>query len=128
MIVVEQIDSAHLTGNLIGDPSVRDLVIYLPPGYEESDGRYPTAYLLHGFGGKAMHWLARSEDDPKWSPPIDEVLDPLIRSERAKEMIVVMPDGWSRFGCSQWVDSPVNGNFEQYVTEEVVSFVDEHFR
>jgi len=30
-------------------------------------------------------------------------------------MIVVIPDGWSSYGCGQWVDSPVTGNFEQYV-------------
>ena len=43
-------------------------------------------------------------------------------------MIVAMPDGWSRLGCSQWVDSPVNGDFEQYVIHDVVSHVDRNFR
>jgi S-formylglutathione hydrolase len=59
---------------------------------------------------------------------IDDVLDAVITQHRAAEMIVVMPDGWSRYGCSQWVDSPVNGNFEQYVTQEVVAYVDSHYR
>ena len=35
-------------------------------------------------------------------------------------MIVVIPDGNSRYGCGQWVDSPVTGNFEQYVLHDVV--------
>jgi len=43
-------------------------------------------------------------------------------------MIVVIPDGWSRWGCGQWVDSPVTGNFEQYVLHDVVPFVDAHHR
>src|SRR5204862_258116 len=38
------------------------------------------------------------------------------------------PDGWSRWGCGQWVDSPVTGNFEQYLVEDVVSFVDANHR
>jgi S-formylglutathione hydrolase FrmB len=43
-------------------------------------------------------------------------------------MIVVMPDGWSSWGCGQWVDSPVTGNFEQYVIHDVVAFVDKTYR
>ena len=43
-------------------------------------------------------------------------------------MIVVIPDGNSRYGCGQWVDSPVTGNFEQYVLHDVVTFVDAHYR
>ena len=43
-------------------------------------------------------------------------------------MIVVMPDGWSRYGCSQWVDAPTNGNFEQYVVHEIVPYIDAHYR
>src|SRR5579864_4456629 len=129
MIVVEQIDSKHLAGNVIGDPSQRDLVIYLPPSYHTSSRRYPTAYLLHGFGGRAMLWTIGILSGPGvLRPSIDGVVDAAIADRRTAEMIVVMPDGWSKWGCSQWVDSPVNGNFEQYVTQEVVSYVDSHFR
>ena len=39
-------------------------------------------------------------------------------------MIVVIPDGDTRYGCGQWVDSPVTGNFEQYVVHDVVAHVD----
>ena len=41
MIVHTLLESSHLAGNLLGDPSERDLFVYLPPGYEESDRRYP---------------------------------------------------------------------------------------
>ena len=43
-------------------------------------------------------------------------------------MIVVIPDGWTSLGCGQWVDSPVSGNFEQYVLHDVVSYVDDNYR
>ena len=43
-------------------------------------------------------------------------------------MIVAIPDGWSRWGCGQWVDSPVTGNFEQYVIHDVVESVDATYR
>ena len=53
MIVHSRIESVHLRGNLLGDPSERDLFVYLPHGYEGSNVRYPTAYLLHDFGKDA---------------------------------------------------------------------------
>ena len=56
MLVVEQFDSPRLAGNLMGDPSVRDLVVYLPPSYHTSARRYPVLYLLHGFGMHARDW------------------------------------------------------------------------
>jgi S-formylglutathione hydrolase FrmB len=128
MIHTEQIASEQLAGNVIGDPSTRDLVIYLPPSYGSSTRRYPTVYLLHGFGGHAIGWVTPPADRINWRPPIDDVVGPAIAKHQAAEMIVVMPDGWSRYGCSQWVDSPVNGYFEQYVAREVVAYVDSHYR
>ena len=128
MIVVEQIDSRYLAGNLIGDPSRRDLVVYLPPGYADSERRYPTAYLLHGFGSRALAWTITTLSGGVLYRAIGDLLDEAIMEQGAGEMIVVMPDGWSAFGCSQWVDSPVNGNFEQYVTQEVVAHVDRQYR
>jgi hypothetical protein len=53
MIMHTRIEGSHLGGNLLGDPSERDLFVYLPPGYEESNRRYPTAYLLHAYGETA---------------------------------------------------------------------------
>ena len=38
-----KIDGSGLVGNLLGDPTERDLFVYLPPGYEEGDERYATA-------------------------------------------------------------------------------------
>ena len=43
-------------------------------------------------------------------------------------MIVVVPDGVCRYGCGQWVDSPVTGYFEQYVLHDVIPHVDAAFR
>ena len=43
MIIESRIDGARLAGNLLGDPTERNLYVYLPPGYETSGRRYPTA-------------------------------------------------------------------------------------
>ncbi len=124
MIIHSRLNSAHLAGNLLGDPSERDLFVYLPPGYEESGRRYPTAYLLHAYGTSAEQLITPATDGERWAPPLEDVLDPVFGRMGVAPMIVVIPDGDSRYGCGQWVDSPVTGHFEQYVLHDVVPYVD----
>jgi len=128
VIVHTRIESSHLAGNLLDDPSERDVFVYTPPGYEDSDRRYPTAYLLHAYGTSAAEENTPKTEGQRWAPPLEDVLDPVFRRIGAPPMIVVIPDGWSRWGCGQWVDSPVTGNFEQYVVHDVVPYVDATYR
>ena len=37
-------ESAVLKGNPCGDPTERDVYVYLPPGYAESRRRYPVLW------------------------------------------------------------------------------------
>ncbi|MFL5735354.1 MAG: alpha/beta hydrolase, partial [Chloroflexia bacterium] len=129
MIIHSRLEGTQLVSNLLGDPSERDLFVYLPPGYEEEpDRRYPTAYFLHAYGETAAEMVNPSTDGQRWRPPIEDVLDPVFRRMGVPPMIVAMPDGWSRWGCGQWVDSPVTGRFEQYVLKDVVPHSDAHYR
>jgi enterochelin esterase-like enzyme len=128
VIVHTRLESSHLAGNLLGDPSERDLFVYLPPRYEESSRRYPTAYLLHAYGDTAERLVTPATDGQRWAPPLEDVLEPVFRRMGVPPMIVVIPDGNSRYGCGQWVDSPVTGSFEQYVAKDVVAFVDAQHR
>ena len=128
MIVRHHHESQHLADNLLGDPGERDLFLYLPPGYEESDRRYSTAHLLHAFGETTEDMVNPSTDDERAHVPIEDVLEPVFRRMGALPMIVVMPDGNAKYGCGQWVDSPVSGSFASYVAKDVLSHVDANFR
>lgn len=128
MIIESRIDGLHLKDNLLGDSSERNLYVYLPPGYEASVRRYPTAYLLHAFGQDAEKLVYPATDGQRWTPPLVDVLDPVFERMGTDPMIVVIPDGDTRYGCGQWVDSPVTGNFEQYVVRDVVAHVDNTYR
>ncbi len=128
MLAHTRLESSHLAGNLLGDPSERDLFVYLPPGYEESDERYPTAYLLQAYGTTVAEMVTPPTDGERWRPPIEDVIEPVFRRMGAPPMVVAIPDGWSRWGCGQWVDSPVTGNFEQYLLHDVVQTVDASYR
>ncbi|HEY6398466.1 MAG TPA: alpha/beta hydrolase-fold protein [Solirubrobacteraceae bacterium] len=128
MIVRSRHQSPYLADNLLGDPGERDLFVYLPPAYEESDRRFATAYLLHAYGQTAETVVTPATDGERWGPPIEDVLDPVFRRMGVPPMIVVIPDGSSRWGCGQWVDSPVSGHFGSYVAKDVVAFVDSTYR
>jgi len=123
-----KIEGSQLAGNLLGDPTERDVFVYLPAGYDESDRRYPTAYMLHAYGETAEQSIQAVLDGPRWQPPLEDVLDPVFGRMGVPPMIVVIPDGWSRWGCGQWVDSPVTGNFEQYVLHDVIPHIDSTYR
>src|SRR5262249_15343859 len=82
LIVLTQITSQRLAHNLYGDPVTRDLVVYLPPGYDHGDARYPTVYLLHGFNGSALGWVAAFRQQYPFRN-IYDVLDDAIRRHQS---------------------------------------------
>ena len=63
----------------------RRMYVYTPPGYETSTDRYPVLYLLHGGGGDEDAWFTLGR--------ANVILDNLIAQDKAKPMIVVMPNG-----------------------------------
>src|SRR5687767_15824905 len=89
--------SEVLKGNPLGDPHVRDLFVYLPPGYEAGDARYPGVYCLTGFTGRGKMLL----NDNAFTPNLAERMDKLIAAGAIKPMIVVMPDCFTYYGGSQ---------------------------
>ena len=99
MIVHSRIEGEQLAGNLLGDPTERDLFVYLPPGYEESDIRYPVACLLHALGSSAELEVTPETDGQRWRPPVEDVLDPVFGRMEIASMIVVISDGVCRYGC-----------------------------
>ncbi len=118
-------ESEILKGNPLGDENIRDLIIYLPPNYEaETEKRFPVVYCLTGFTGRGKMLL----NDNAFTPNLAQRLDSLINDGSIKPMIVVMPDCFTYYGGSQYINSSATGNYEDYLTEEIVSFIDENFR
>lgn len=65
--------------------SLRRMHVYTPPGYHVSDRKLPVFYLIHGGG----------DSDKAW-PTVGRagfIMDNLLAEGKAKEMILVMPDG-----------------------------------
>ncbi|WP_374758103.1 alpha/beta hydrolase [Fibrella forsythiae] len=87
-------------------------VVITPDSY--ADGKeLPVLYLLHGYGGNYSDW-------PKKVAGLGKAAD-------TYQMIVVCPDG----NVGSWYfDSPADPSFryETYVADELVSWVDNHYK
>ncbi len=122
MVLVE-VTSRLLKGNPLGDPHVREVPVYLPPGYDGAR-RYPVIYMLVGFTGTGRMLL----NVPPFGEALDARLDRLIGRGRMKPAIVVMPDCKTAYGGSQYINSGCNGRYADHLIKELVPAVDRSFR
>jgi len=112
-------ESRALKGNPLGDPHRRELWVYLPPGAEKGDRRYPVLWHLIGFTGAGQMAVTGN----RWAPGLAERLDRLI-ANGCPPVIVAFPDCFTRLGGSQYMNSDATGHYEDYVCDELVPFLD----
>lgn len=124
-IEVLTVESRALSDNPLGDPARRTFPVYLPPSYsDEPRRRYPTLYALAGFASSGWSFLNHTA----WTPNLPERMDRAIEEGRAPACILVMPDCMTRYGGSQYLDSPALGRYQTHLCEEVVAAVETTFR
>lgn len=123
-IVIAELDSVVLKGNALGDSSRRNIGIYLPPGYGNTERSYPSIYVLPGFNSRGTMLL----NDTPWEENIAQRMDRLINSGAIQPMILVMPDCLTRYGGGQYINSSATGCYEDYLVQEVLPFVDRTYR
>jgi enterochelin esterase family protein len=118
------LESKLLQANLPGDPITRMLPVYLPPGYDDSDRRYPSIYVLSGHGSSGPEML----NSPAWGESFPERLDRLIVTGKVPPVIAVLPDCWTIFGGAQFLNSSALGPYEDYIVQELIPYVDRTYR
>ncbi|MBC8162841.1 MAG: hypothetical protein H7Z42_16655 [Roseiflexaceae bacterium] len=99
--------------------------IYLPPGYADpanANRRYPVVYMLHGAPGGYLDWVHAAG--------ADKTADALISVGRIPPMILVMPEGQTNpLHDSEWANgTPPAAQAESYLVQEVVPYIDTHYR
>jgi len=122
-LVVLEHASAILKDNPLGDPHVRKLAVWLPTEYNHTR-RLPVLYDLVGFTGSGLAHVA-------WKPFGDNVPERaarLIREGKMGPAIIAFPDCFTALGGNQYVNSPAIGNYADYLTRELIPFVDREFR
>jgi S-formylglutathione hydrolase len=119
-----KVHGPSLEGNLEGDSPDRDVVVYLPPGYKTSGSkRYPVVYLLHGYTDNEQRWYGIVPHFISVPAAADKAL-----AAGTQEMLIVMPNAYTRFQGSMYSNSVTTGDWETYVTRDLVSYIDSHYR
>ena len=115
------IESQALKSNMLGDPTVRALDVYLPP---ESDGQgLPLLVDLVGFTSSGLsqtNWTAFRENVP-------ERLDRLISEQKMPPVVVAFPDCFTRLGGNQYVNSASTGAWEDFLLLEMLPAIEQRF-
>ncbi len=117
-------ESEALKGNTLGDPSQRPLWVYLPPGYDDTHGRWPSVYMIQGLTGQLDMWRNR----PAFRKNFPELADEMFAAGEAPPCVVVWVDCWTSLGGSQFLDSAGTGRYHTYLCDEVVPWVDATYR
>ncbi|MGH6636167.1 MAG: alpha/beta hydrolase [Gammaproteobacteria bacterium] len=121
--------SKVLVDNPLGDPHVRRLHAWLPPRYDEGAGhhrgrRFPVLFDLVGYTGSGMshtNWRNFEENVPERAAR-------LIHQRKIGPCILVFPDCFTALGGNQYVNSSAIGNYADYLTLELIPFIDREFR
>jgi enterochelin esterase-like enzyme len=116
-----KVHGKSLEGNLEGDSADRDVFVYLPPSYgTNKNRRYPVVYFLHGYGINAeRYWNIMT---------VPDAADKDAGTGAAREMILVHPDAYTIYNGSMYSSSPTTGDWEAFITQELVAYVDGHYR
>ncbi|MBZ0269206.1 esterase family protein, partial [bacterium] len=120
---VVEIPAPSLAGARFQNPSHLPILVHRPPGYDGSTARFPVVYYLPGFTTDATEYVDGTFDGLH----AGRLLDALFADTGAPFLLVVV-HGRNALGGSFYVDSPVTGNWEQWVAHDVVTYVDAHYR
>jgi enterochelin esterase-like enzyme len=117
--------ASSLEDNLLDDSPDREVLVYLPPGYDRNnDKRFPVAYVLHG-------WVANSSGLKENCFVVHDIfsaMDAWVQEGRVKDVILVLPDSFNRVGGSWYTNSNTAGGWADYIARDLVEFMDGTFR
>ena len=96
----------------------RRFYIYKPAGYDVNiSEKYPVLYILHGGGEDERGWATQGKTDL--------ILDNLIAANKAKPMLIVMPDGNVN---AQGFGENILRMFERELKLCIIPFVEKNYR
>ncbi len=120
-IAFRELQSTNFAHNRVGISPVRKMVVYLPPGYDETSKRFPVIYFLpNPFDGSY-----RSAFDKR---DAQGLFDRAISAGVIERFILVSVDMTTPLGSSWYVNSPATGNWEDFLVKELVPDIDASFK
>jgi Putative esterase len=106
---------------------VRPVHVWLPAQYDDkrfATHRFAVLYDMVGFmgsGASHVNWKAFGESIPERAAR-------LVHEKKMEPVIIVLPDCFTALGGNQYVNSSAIGNYADYLTREIIPFVDANFR
>jgi enterochelin esterase family protein len=121
-ISLDRVYHHALLGNRLGDPSTRTIPVYTPSGFN-SDRKYPVVYYLPGFTGTSLSAINESS----YEPNLVERFDRQIQRGEIPPALLVIADGFTKLGGSQYINSTFNGRYEDAIANNLVDYVDKSY-
>ena len=111
---VVEFSSRVLSANPLHDPVVRRMAVFVP---DQITNRavLPVVYYLPGYDNYSDRFIRESNQWCAFTQKLADQITPLL---------LVVVDGRNRWGGSQYLNSPAQGNYADYVCDEIVSRVE----
>ncbi|MDO3387186.1 alpha/beta hydrolase-fold protein [Gilvimarinus sp. SDUM040013] len=115
------LQSTYLRENKLNLALERVIWVWLPPGYDASDKRYPVIHYIHNYA-----WTARQMHEVEH---IGDVFQRALERGKTNEFIFVVGDYRATHTPGTFCgNNSVVGNWWDYTADELVSAVDERYR
>lgn len=112
-----RIESRVLRGNPLGDPAERHNPLLLPAG---GGGGRPLVLVLGGF----LSFGHRVLNVATWQENLPERIARLTAAGRLPPAVYLWPSCETRYGGSQYMNSPGTGRYEDFLRDELVPAVE----
>lgn len=114
---VLELSSRVLKHNPLGDPATRRVAVFVPD-QATNHAPMPVVYYLPGFGGSSENAI---KDPARWLKTSEEL------ANRGTPVVMVIVDAKTRWGGSQYLNSAAQGNYANYICDEVVPLVERRY-
>jgi S-formylglutathione hydrolase FrmB len=110
-------ESQTLKSNPLHDPAIRQVAVFVPAQYTNGVV-LPVVYYLPGYGDSSENFI---NDSTNWIQFTQKIADEVM------PVLLVVVDGRNRWGGSQYLNSPAQGNYADYVCDEIVPLVESRY-
>lgn len=116
LVVLSQ-NSVHLAHNPLHDSSARQTAVFVPSQFTNG-AALPVVYYLPGFGNSSASFIAHSNS---WCEFVQSLAD------HTAPVIFAVVDARTHWACSQYLNSPAQGDYADFICDEIVSSVEARF-
>ncbi|MFT7685873.1 MAG: enterochelin esterase-like enzyme [Candidatus Azotimanducaceae bacterium] len=118
------LESAAIQNNILGDPRERQIAVYLPEGYDSANKNYPLLVDIAGFTGSGLSHIAWKG----FGETVPQRVERLLAENKMGEVVIAFPDCFTSLGGNQYINSSVMGNWADFLTKEMLPYLESNFR